>query len=155
MAFPTPNPAPVLLSAYDIHAYNGHIHLTKVHQILTDFAHMQSHIHLPTASHLPPGTLLANANEQLMIHLLIKEEWKCLTTINQIINLINTNNTEIKELYDESRIIHDGTWGTLTWGPPPPWAITKQQQPPLPIPAPAAPAPPNPPIAKEAKGFED
>jgi hypothetical protein len=80
--------------------------------------------------------------------MLIKEEWKCLTTIKQIIDLINTNNAKIKELYDESRLIHNRTWGTLTWGPPPAWAVTKQQ--PLPIPM-----LPNPPLANEANGFED
>ncbi|KAF8655489.1 hypothetical protein AX14_008140 [Amanita brunnescens Koide BX004] len=148
MAFPTPNPAPILLTAYDVHAFNGHTHLTEIHQLLTDFAHMQSHVHLPTTSHLPPGTLLANNNERSTIHVLIKEEQKHLTTIKQIIDLINTNNTEIEELYDESRLIHDRSWGTLAWGLPPPWAVTKQQ--PLPIPA-----PPNPPLANEADGFQD
>ena len=82
-----------------------------------------------------------------MIRLLIKEEWKHLATIKQIIELINTNDAEIEELYDESRLIHDGSWGTLTWGPPPPWAITEQQ--PLPI------AAPNPPPADEADSFQD
>ena len=63
------------------------------------------------------------------------------------LSIIDSNDSKLKELYNESRLIHDGTWGTLTWGPPPPWAITKQQ--PLQIPA------PNPPLAKEANGFED
>ncbi|KAF8641356.1 hypothetical protein AX14_009909 [Amanita brunnescens Koide BX004] len=40
---------------------------------LWTFAHMQSHVHLP-ASHLPPGTLLANNNERSTIPSLIKEE---------------------------------------------------------------------------------
>ncbi|KAF8652514.1 hypothetical protein AX14_008411 [Amanita brunnescens Koide BX004] len=148
MAFPTPNPAPVLLSAYNVHTFNGHTCLTEIHQLLTDFAHMQSHVHLPTASHLPPGTLLVNNNKWAVICALIKEEWKCLLTIKQIINLINSNDAEIEELYNKSRLIHNGTWGTLTWGPPPPWAITEQQ--PLPIPA-----LPNPPLANEADSFKD
>ncbi|KAF8657397.1 hypothetical protein AX14_007887 [Amanita brunnescens Koide BX004] len=126
MAFPTPNPAPISLTAYNVHAFNGHTHLTAIHQLLTDFAHMQSHVCLPTTSHLPPGTLLANNNEWLTICSLIKEEQKCLMTIKQIIELIDTNDAEIEELYDESRLIHDGSWGTLAWGPPPPWAITEQ-----------------------------
>ena len=92
--------------------------------------------------------LLANNNERSTIHMLIKEERKCLATIKQIIDLIDTNDAEIEELYDESRLIHDGPWGTLAWGPPPPWAVTKQQS--LPIPA-----PPNPPLADEADGFQD
>ena len=83
-----------------------------------------------------------------MIHTLIKEEWKHLTTIKQIIDLIDTNDAKIEELYDKSRLIHNGSWGTLAWGPPPPWAITKQQ--PLPIPA-----LPNPPLANEANSFQD
>ena len=82
-----------------------------------------------------------------MIRLLIKEEWKHLTTIKQIVDLIDTNDAEIEELYDESHLIHDGSWGTLTWGPPPPWAITEQQ--PLPV------AALNPPLADEADGFQD
>ena len=82
-----------------------------------------------------------------MIRLLVKEERKCLATIKQIIELIDTNDTEIEELYDESRLIHNGSWGTLAWGPPPPWAVTQQQ--PLPV------AAPNPPPADEAEGFED
>ena len=82
-----------------------------------------------------------------MIRLLIKEEQKRLTTLKQIIELIDTNDAEIEELYDESRLIHDGSWGTLAWGPPPPWAIAQQQ--PLPV------AAPNPPPADEAEGFED
>ncbi|KAF8628957.1 hypothetical protein AX14_011164 [Amanita brunnescens Koide BX004] len=147
MSSPTPNPAPVSLSAYDVHAINGRTRLTEIHQLLTDFAHMQSHVRLAAASHLPPGTLFANEHERKTIRLLIKEEWKRLATIKQIINLINTNDTEIEELYDESRLIHDRSWGTLAWGPPPPWAVTEQQ--PLPI------ATPNPPPADEADGFQD
>ncbi|KAF8644048.1 hypothetical protein AX14_009509 [Amanita brunnescens Koide BX004] len=147
MSFPTPNPTPVSLSAYDIHTFNGRTHLTEIHQLLTDFAHMQSHIHLTTASHLPLGTLFANEHERKMICLLIKEEQKRLATIKQIVNLIDTNDAKIKELYDRSRLIHDGSWGTLAWGPPPPWAITEQQ--PLPIPM------PNPPLADKADGFQD
>ncbi|KAF8639370.1 hypothetical protein AX14_010068 [Amanita brunnescens Koide BX004] len=147
MSFPTPNPTPVSLSAYDIHTFNGRTHLTEIHQLLSDFAHMQSHIRLPTASHLPPGTLLANNSERLAICVLIKEERKRLATIKQVIDLIDTNNAEIEELYNESCLIHDGSWGTLAWGPPPPWAITEQQ--PLPI------ATPNPPLANEADGFQD
>ncbi|KAF8637083.1 hypothetical protein AX14_010340 [Amanita brunnescens Koide BX004] len=108
---------------------------------------MQSHVCLATASHLPPGMLFANEHEWKMICLLIKEEWKRLTTIKQIVDLIDTNDAEIKELYDKSHLIHDGFWGTLAWGPPPPWAITEQQ--PLPI------AAPNPPPADEADGFQD
>ena len=149
MAFPTPNPTPVSLTAYDIHTFNGCTHLTKIHQLLMDFAHMQSHIYLPATSHLPLGTLLANNNEQAAIHMLIKEERKCLATIKQIIDLIDTNDAKIEELYNESRLIHNGTWGTLAWGPPPPWAVTEQQQP-LPIPMLL-----NPPLANEADGFED
>ncbi|KAF8670681.1 hypothetical protein AX14_005824 [Amanita brunnescens Koide BX004] len=113
MAFPTPNPAPISLTAYDIHAFNGHTCLTEVHQILTNFAHMQSHVCLPATSHLPLGMLLANSNKWMVICMLIKEEWKCLATIKQIIDLIDANNAEIEELYDESCIIHDDTWGTL------------------------------------------
>ena len=107
MAFPTPNPTPVSLTTYDVHAFNGCTRLTEIHQLLTDFAHMQSHVHLPAASHLPPGMLLANNNEQLTICALIKEEQKCLMTIKQIINLIDTNDAEIEELYDKSRLIHN------------------------------------------------
>jgi hypothetical protein len=91
--------------------------------------------------------LFANEHEWKMIRLLIKEEWKRLTTIKQIVDLIDTNDAEIEELYDESHLIHDGSWGTLTWGPPPPWAITEQQ--PLPV------AALNPPLADEADGFQD
>ena len=147
MSFPTPNPAPVSLSAYDVHAFNSCTRLTEIHQLLMDFAHMQSHICLAAARSLPPGTLFANEHKQKTIRLLVKEERKRLVTIKQIIELIDTNNAEIKELYDESRLIHDGSWGTLAWGPPPPWAITEQQ--PLPI------AAPNPPPADEADGFQD
>ena len=108
---------------------------------------MQSHVRLPTASHLPLGTLLANNNEHSTIRSLIKEERKRLTMIKQVIDLIDTNDAEIEELYNESRLIHNGSWGTLAWGPPPPWAVTEQQ--PLPI------AAPNPPPANEADGFQD
>ena len=107
---------------------------------------MQSHIRLAAANSLPPGTLFVNEHEQKTIRLLIKEERKRLVTLKQIIELIDTNDAEIKELYDESRLIHDRSWGTLAWGPLPPWAI---QQQPLPI------AVPNPPPANEAEGFED
>ena len=147
MSFPTPNPAPISLSAYDVHAFNGRTRLTEIHQLLTDFAHMQSHTRLAAASSLPLGMLFANEHERKTIRLLIKEEWKCLATLKQVIELIDTNDAEIEELYDESRLIHDGSWGTLAWGPPPPWAVAAQQ--PLPI------AVLNPPPANEAKGFED
>ena len=50
-------------------------------------------------------------------------------------------------IYDESCLILNATWGTLAWGPPPPWAVVEQQ--PLPI------AAPNPPLAEEADGFQD
>jgi hypothetical protein len=139
MSFLTPNPAPVSLSTYDVHAFNGCTRLTEIH-------HMQSHVRLAAANSLPPGTLFANEHKRKTIRLLIKEEQKCLVTLKQIIELIDTNDTEIEELYDESRLIHDGSWGTLAWGPPPPCAI---QQQPLPV------AVPNPPPADEAKGFED
>ena len=82
-----------------------------------------------------------------MIRLLVKEERKHLVTLKQVIELIDTNDAEIEELYDESHLIHDGSWGTLAWGPPLPWAITEQQ--PLPV------ATPNPPPADKAEGFED
>ena len=147
MSFPTPNPAPVSLSAYNIHAFNGRTRLTEIHQLCIDFLHMQSHTRLAAASHLPLGTLAVNNNERSTIRSLIKEEQKRLITIKQVIDLINTNDTEIEELYDESHFIHDRSWGTLAWGPPPPWAITEQQ--PLPI------AAPNPPPADEANGFQD
>jgi hypothetical protein len=147
MSFPTPNPAPVSLSTYDVHAFNGCTCLTEIHQLLTDFAHMQSHVRLPAASHLPLGMLLANNNERLMIHALIKEERKHLAMIKQIIDLIDTNDAEIEELYNKSRLIHNGSWGTLAWGPPLPWGITEQQ--PLPIDA------LNPPPANEADSFQD
>jgi hypothetical protein len=98
---------------------------------------------------LPPAIYhIANSNKQTAICLLIKEEWKHLTTIKQIIDLIDSNNTKIKELYNESHIIFSSTWGTLTWGLPPPWAII--EQPPLPIPRPTNQPLPNPPFAKEA-----
>ena len=147
MSFPTPNPAPVSLTAYDVHAFNGRTRLTEIHQLCTDFLHMQSHTRLAAASHLPPGTLAANNNECSTIRSLIKEERKHLITIKQVIDLIDTNDAEIEELYDESRFIHDGSWGSLAWGPPPPWAVTEQQ--PLTI------AAPNPPPADEADGFQD
>ena len=160
MSFPTPNPTPVSLSTYDVHAFNSRTRLTKIHQLCTDFLHMQSHVCLAAASHLPPGMLLVNNNKHLTIcslikeerkHLticsLIKEERKHLTTIKQIIELIDTNNTEIEELYNESRLIHDGSWGALGWGPLPPWAVTEQQ--PLPV------AVLNPPPANEADSFQD
>ena len=108
---------------------------------------MQSHVCLTAANSLPPGTLFANEHEWKTICLLIKEERKHLATLKQIIELIDTNDAEIEELYDESRLIHDGSWGTLAWGPPPPWAVAQQQ--PLPV------ATPNPPPADEAEGFED
>ena len=139
---------PDVLATYNIHAFNGCTHLIEIHQLLTDFAHMQSHVCLPATSHLPLGTLLANNNKWAAIHTLIKEEQKHLATIKQIIDLIDINDAKIEELYNKSRLIHDGSWGTLAWGPPPPWAITKQQ--PLPIPAPL-----NPPLADEADSFKD
>ena len=72
MSFPTPNPAPVSLSTYDVHAFNGRTCLTEIHQLCTDFLHMQSHTCLAAASHLPPGMLAANNNKRSMICSLIK-----------------------------------------------------------------------------------
>ena len=95
----------------------------------------------------PNLKMRATPNTKKTIRLLIKEERKRLMTIKQIVDLIDTNDAEIEELYDKSRLIHNRSWGTLTWGPPPPWAVTEQQ--PLPI------AAPNPPPANEANGFQD
>ena len=67
MSFPTPNPAPVSLSTYDVHAFNGRTRLTA-------------------ASHLPPGMLAVNNNKRSTICSLIKEERKRLITIKQVIN---------------------------------------------------------------------
>ena len=39
-----------------------------------------------------------------MFRLLIKGERKCLMTIKQVIDLIDTNDAEIEELYNESRL---------------------------------------------------
>ena len=55
--------------------------------------------------------------------------------------------TNTYNLCPQSRLIHNGSWGTLAWGPPLPWAVTEQQ--PLPI------AVLNPPPADEADGFQD
>ena len=74
MSFPTPNPTPVSLTAYDVHTFNGRTRLTEIHQLCTDFLHMQSHTRLAAASHLPPGTLATNNNKRSTIRSLIKED---------------------------------------------------------------------------------
>ena len=43
---------PPLPAAYDIYAFNGHTCLIKVHNLLMDFLHHQSHIHLVLKSPL-------------------------------------------------------------------------------------------------------
>ena len=62
MSFPMPNPAPISLSTYDVHAFNGRTCLTEIHQLLTDFAHMQSHTRLTAASSLPVRSLRMNTS---------------------------------------------------------------------------------------------
>ena len=59
---------------------------------------------------------------------IIKEECLRLQTLKQLIDCIDTNNGEILELYEESKIVHTQDWGALAWGPLPDW----EQLPPAP-----------------------
>ena len=104
----------------------------EIHHHLSDFLHYQSHIQLDAATSLMPGTLHANRRKHNAIITIIKEECLHLQTLKQLINCINTNNGEILELYEESKIVHAQDWGALAWGPLPDW---EQLQPPNPPPA--------------------
>ena len=50
---------------------------------------------------------------------IIKEERLRLQTLKQLIDCIDTNDGEILELYEESKIVHAQDWGALVWGPQP------------------------------------
>ena len=118
--------------AYNILAFNGQKQLTEIHHHLSDFLHYQSHIRLDAATSLMPGTLHANRNERKAIITLLKEEHLRLQTLKQLIDCIDTNDGEILELYEESKIVHAQDWGALAWGPLLGW---EQPQPPNPPPA--------------------
>ena len=113
--------------AYNVPAFNGRKQLAEIHCHLSDFLHYQSHIRLDATTSLPPGTLHTNHHERDAIITIIKEEHLCLQTLKQLIDCINTNDGEILELYEESKIIHTQDWGALAWGPLPDW---EQLQPP-------------------------
>ena len=86
--------------------------------------------------------LTTNHHERDTIIVLIKEEHLRLSTLKQVINLINTNNVEILGLYKESKDTHAKDWGALAWEALPDW----EQQPPVPL-QPALVVPPPPPNA--------
>ena len=67
-----------------------------------------------------------------MIIAIIKEERLCLQTLKQLIDCIDTNDGEILELYEESKIVHAEDWGALAWGPLLDWEQPQQQDPPPP-----------------------
>ena len=117
---------------YNVPAFNGRKQLAEIHHHLSDFLHYQSHIRLDAATYLPPGTLHANHRKRDAIIAIIKEERLCLQTLKQLIDCIDTNDGEILELYEESKIVHAQDWGALAWGPLPDW---EQPQPPNPPPA--------------------
>ena len=118
--------------AYNVPAFNGRKQLAEIHRHLSDFLHYQSHIQLDATTSLPPGMLHANRNERKAIIVLLKEECLRLQTLKQLIDCIDTNTSEILDLYEESKVTHNKDWGALTWGPLPDW---EQQQPPNPPPA--------------------
>ena len=76
--------------------------------------------------------LHANCRKRDAIIAIIKEERLRLQTLKQLIDCIDTNDGEILELYEESKIVHVQDWGALAWGPLPDW---EQLQPPNPPPA--------------------
>ena len=78
--------------------------------------------------------LHANCRERHAIIMVIKEEHLRLQTLKQLIDCIDTNDGEILELYEESKIVHAQDWGALAWGPLPDWE-QPQPQPPNPPPA--------------------
>ena len=125
-AISTTNPA------YNIPAFNGRKQLVEIHCHLSDFLHYQSHIRLDATTSLPPGMLHANCRKCDAIITIIKEECLHLQTLKQLIDCINTNDGEILELYEESKIIHAQDWGALAWG-----ALLDWEQPQLPNPPPA------------------
>ena len=118
--------------AYNVPAFNGRKQLAEIHRHLSDFLHYQLHIRLDATTSLPPGTLHANRRKRDAIITIIKEERLRLQTLKQLIDCIDTNNGEILELYEESKVTHDADWGALAWGPLPDW---EQPQPPNPPPA--------------------
>ena len=118
--------------AYNVPAFNGRKQLAEIHRHLSDFLHYQSHVRLDATTSLPPGTLHANRRERDAIIAIIKEERLHLQTLKQLIDCIDTNDGEILELYEESKIVHAQDWGALAWGPLPDW---EQPQPPNPPPA--------------------
>ena len=103
----------------------------EIHCHLSDFLHYQSHIQLDAATSLPPGTLHTNRHKRNAIITIIKEECLHLQTLKQLIDCINTNDGEILELYEESKIVHAQDWGALAWG-----ALLDWEQPQLPNPPP-------------------
>ena len=118
--------------AYNVLAFNGRKQLVEIHCHLSDFLHYQSHIQLDATTSLPPGMLHANCCKCDAIITIIKEERLRLQTLKQLIDCIDTNDGEILELYEESKIVHAQDWGALAWGALPDW---EQPQPPNPPPA--------------------
>ena len=117
--------------AYNVPAFNRRKQLAEIHR-LSDFLHYQSHIRLNATTSLLPGTLHADQNERKAIIALLKEERLHLQTLKQLINCIDTDTSEILDLYKELKVTHNEDWGALTWGPLPDW-----EQPQLPNPPPA------------------
>ena len=116
--------------AYNVLAFNGRKQLAEIHRHLSDFLHYQSHIRLNAATALLPGTLHANHRKHDAIITIIKEERLRLQTLKQLIDCINTNDGEILELYEESKIVHAQDWGALAWGPLPDWEQPQPLNPP-------------------------
>jgi hypothetical protein len=104
--------------AYSIPAFNGHEHLVRIHQEITDLLHYQSHVHLAATSSLPPGTCTANQQEREAIIEFLKEECSCIRTL---LDMAENNDVELQGLYEDSPVTVNADWGTFTWGPMPQW----------------------------------
>jgi hypothetical protein len=107
--------------AYSVPAFNGHEHLVRIHQEITDLLHYQSHVHLAAASHLPPGTRTTNQQEREVIIEFLKEERARIQTLRPLLNMAENNDVELQGLYKDSPITADADWGTFAWGPMPQW----------------------------------
>jgi hypothetical protein len=119
--------------AYSVLAFNGRERLVNIHQEITDLLHYQSHVHLATTSHLPPGTRTANQQEWEAIIEFLKEERSHIRTLRALLDMAKNNNVELQGLYEDSPVTVDTDWGMFAWGPMPQW----EELPPVDDPPPA------------------
>ena len=96
---------------YDVLSFNACDCLVALHQEITDFLHYQSHVQYATTASLLPNTTTANQRERETIIEFLKEEHACIRMLKRLLNMADTNTTELQMFFEDSPVDNDINWG--------------------------------------------